>query len=179
MRKPKKIAPCENHIWGLGSHTSSAVVEKCAVCGASRGRPATKREQSDFRREWKRMQKRVAQIHHIYHDFELRFHSPGGWIAQGGRLMQLVERWAKHKPTVTNCRVDDSCHAGSDLYLIPHECPGEYWGTTVLYIPQCTGEKPVEFFLYPCDLNNLLAKLQRVRDKANCINKRRGDEKGR
>lgn len=44
---------------------------------------------------------------------------------------------------------DDTYFASSNLVLIEHASKTEYMGTTVVFIPQCTGEDPVEFFLYP------------------------------
>lgn len=67
----------------------------------------------------------------------------------------------KNNPKVINCPVDDNSHASSDLLLIPHEDKNEYWGTTVMFIPQCNNEQGV-FFLYPPDLSNLIKELQKI-----------------
>lgn len=52
-----------------------------------------------------------------------------------------------------------------------------YMGTTAVVIPQCTGEKPLEFFLYPCDRDELIAALVSIRAAARPFAKReRKDE---
>lgn len=35
-------------------------------------------------------------------------------------------------------------------------------GISVYYIPQCTGEKPIQFFLYPGHLRRLITTLQKL-----------------
>ena len=77
-----------------------------------------------------------------------------------------MDKFVKKNPDVIDVRCDDSVHAGSDLYLIPHENKDEYWGTTVLFIPQCTNVQN-EFFLYPNHLNKLIEELKKIQQRQN------------
>jgi len=82
----------------------------------------------------------------------------------GYDAMCRAEKYAsKHKEIiVVGC--DDAVFASSDIVLVPHEDNDGYWGTTVLFIPQCTTDKG-QFFLYPNHLNNLLEVLQKIKEK--------------
>jgi len=60
-------------------------------------------------------------------------------------------------------RVDDGAHCGSDLMCIMHQCRYQFMGMSVVFIPQCTGEPPTQFFLYPGHLDGLLDMLTRFR----------------
>jgi hypothetical protein len=105
-----------------------------------------------------------SKIHRIFHDFQRKFdsRSAGGEEYSGYPMMKAVGKWAKKHPSVVIVGCDDDYHAGSDLVLIPHEDKYQLWGVTVLYIPQCTGEKPIRFFLYPGHLQWLLEGLNKM-----------------
>jgi len=74
--------------------------------------------------------------------------------------MVLAEKFANKNPSVKIVGVDDDVHAGSDLVIIPHIDKYHLWGLSVEYIPQCTGESPIRFFLYPGHLKRLIETLQ-------------------
>ena len=78
--------------------------------------------------------------------------------------MRKIEKFIKKNPDIIEVRCDDDVHAGSSLYLIPHENKKEYWGTTVLFVPQCTPDKNT-FFLYPEHLDNLIKELQEIQKR--------------
>lgn len=79
----------------------------------------------------------------------------------GYDAMCRVGRFAEDNPNIRIVGCDDSHHCGSDIVLIPHEDNKKYWGTTVLFIPQCTNEKNI-FFLYPEHLDNLIEELKKI-----------------
>ena len=94
----------------------------------------------------------------------------------GFELAKRIEKWAKKWPNdIKIVRCDDAYHAGSDLVLIEHKAPVNYMGTTVLYIPQCTGEQPIEFFLYPCHREELVKALNHIGKKAELAQKSERD----
>lgn len=111
-----------------------------------------------------------SEIHRIFHDFQRKFNSGkadgpnvfSSFKYSGYPMMEAVRKWAKKHPSVIIIGCDDDFHAGSDLVLIPHEDKYQLWGVTVLYIPQCTGEKPIRFFLYPGHLQGLLEGLNKM-----------------
>lgn len=107
--------------------------------------------------------KKAGRLHRVWWDFQHRF-LDGKPVKKGYPLMVAVERWAKRFPKdVTVCTVDDAVHAGSSLVLIQHRIsPRKVWGVTVVYIPQCTGESPISFFLYPCHYKALAPALKRI-----------------
>ena len=85
------------------------------------------------------------------------------WLLCSARheLSERIEQYTKKHPEIIVTRVDDNYFAGSDLVLIPHndDKTKEYFGTTVVYVPQCTGEDPIRFFLYPWHARGLLRAL--------------------
>ena len=123
------------------------------------------------RAEWnkrKREWHEIDRIHNVWHSFQRRFckDGPSGnddWKYRGYDLMKRVKTWAKKYPddvTITGC--DDAVFAGSDLVLIEHRSDKLYMGTSVVYIPQCTSENPIQFFLYPGHRFALIAALRRL-----------------
>lgn len=123
-----------------------------------------------------------TDVHYVYHKFLKKFtkiirtgksRKIGGkqyyftkeeWRWTGYAMMRKVAEWAKQFPDyieITRC--DDDWHAGSDLVLIQHKDKKGYFGTTIVYIPQCTGEKPIRFFLYECHRKNLIKALQNIK----------------
>jgi len=75
----------------------------------------------------------------------------------GYQALSRMDKFCQKNPDIISIGCDDSLHTGSSLYLIPHESSEEYWGTSVLYIPQ-NGDKNL-FFLYPHHLKSLLKAL--------------------
>jgi len=110
---------------------------------------------------------RELEIHRIYHQFQKRVLKYAGYEA-----MRAAERFAKSHPSVAIVRCDDDFHASSSLVLIPHEDEKEYFGTSVAFIPQCTGEKTIIFFLYDCHLDGLLTALRLVRKRSRQGNRK-------
>ena len=108
-----------------------------------------------------------TDVHRVWHKFNKKFknlNEPGyrpAWKMRGYELMMAVEKWAEEYPdyvTIVNC--DDSYHSGSRLVIFEHKAPKYYMGTTVIFIPQCTGEPPTEFFLYPEERSIFIRALQ-------------------
>lgn len=98
-------------------------------------------------------------IHKNYYSFLRKFGDKEKFLKYkhvGYDFMQRAERFAKKNKRISIISCDDNYHAGSDLVVIPHEDRFEVWGWTVVYIPQCTGESPIEFFLYPDHLKEFL-----------------------
>ncbi len=94
-----------------------------------------------------KMMRDAKAIHRVYHDFERRF----------VRNFGFPQQW-----NVTVVRCDDGCHAGSMLVFVAHRAPRRYMGVTAVFIPQCTGESPIEFFLYPCHLLEVLRTVKKL-----------------
>jgi hypothetical protein len=89
----------------------------------------------------------------------------------GSDLIDKMDRFVKKHPSIIATGVDDDHFCNSAVYYIPHENESEIWGVTVLYIPQCTGEKPISFFLYPDHLRGQIYAIneiaKRMRAKGN------------
>jgi hypothetical protein len=81
----------------------------------------------------------------------------------GYKLIEKVEKWATKFPRdVRIVGVDDDYFTSSCLVLIEHQTEHHYMGTTAVFIPQCTGEPPTRFFLYPDRRNQLRSALQAI-----------------
>ena len=130
----------------------------CTKCKRSLERKATPGERAFHKQNCYALYKPMS-IHKVWHDFRKRFMKKGSitefkW--SGYDLILRVERWAKKYPDdVRICSVDDSHFCGSYLVLIesknkntqPVYEPFRYMGTNVVFIPQCSGESPIQFFL--------------------------------
>lgn len=103
-------------------------------------------------------QKNKKHIHTVYHYVQDQLDKNKD--KTGADLFDVLDKCIKKYPEIVEVRVDDDYHCGSSVYLIPHEDKYHLWGTTVLYIPQCTGEKPIRFFLYPSHLKGMIESLQ-------------------
>lgn len=119
---------------------------------------------------------RERDVHCIIHDFQEKFQDyssyPPKWKSAGYDLMNEVREWAEQYPDdvqIVSC--DDSAFCGSILVLIEHKAEKRYMGTTVVFIPQCTGEQPIEFFLYPEHRRALQTALNKIATTANFLEK--------
>lgn len=96
----------------------------------------------------------TRHVHKLWHAFQKKFLSGDSdlnaeqtWKWLGYGLMTRFDTWAKHHPTVQSITVSDSDFSTSRLYLIPHETPDYYMGTTVIFVSQ-RPTTPAIFFLY-------------------------------
>ena len=117
------------------------IIDWCTVCRAERRRPATEEEASGIRQEWADRD----ELHAVFHAFCKATDGLSGFD-----LMEAAEGWAAtHPDRVRLVTVDDSPHHSSSyLVFVTHENAKEFMGTTVLFVPQLSGN-PTEFFLYP------------------------------
>jgi hypothetical protein len=122
---------------------------KCNTCEKRWEVPFNAEEKRLWLERTKKEDQRLKDIHTLGWAFHKAFYRDGTWKYSGYKMMKQVEKFAKKHPEVILLSCDDSYHAGSMIVLIPHRSKEEYWGTTVVSIPQCTGEPPLEMFLYP------------------------------
>jgi hypothetical protein len=102
-------------------------------------------------------------IHTLFHKMLHQFGDGKlGFKESGFDLMCALDKFVAKNKEIIDCGVDDDYHTSSNLYLIPHEDDYQLWGVTCLYVPQCTGEKPIRFFLYPGHLKGLIEGLQEM-----------------
>lgn len=165
----KDLCKTKPHLWKMaGSHgplRKLVAQDRCSRCGEFRQREPTKKERAEHR-EWLKELRRPMEIHKISHAFTRATEEMSGYP-----MMTAARRWAdKHPERVMVSRVDDDFHAGSLLAFITHEVPKgpkkTWFGVSVHYIPQCTGEKPIRFFLYPGHVDELIDTLQKIRKKS-------------
>ena len=113
--------------------------------------------------------KNGANIHLVWHDFYSNFMiSDISWKFKGIKMIRKVEVWAKKwKNDVKIIKCDDALYTSSILVLIKHRGlkTGKYHGTSIIFIPQCTGENPTVFFLYPRNHDNLISVLSKIKAK--------------
>ena len=125
------------------------------------------------------MGKEGTEMHSLWHTIVKKLKVPNepgvwtdnnGWKCKGYELMMEFAKIIKKNPDIMVCGCNDGWHAGSDIVLIPHQTKvagkiDYYWGTTVIIIPQCSGENPTEIFLYGGHAKDLLAALQKIVSK--------------
>lgn len=152
-----------------------------------------KKDGTMTKRESEQLDKRIAELHNVFYKFTdyigKKYHKTEQYCSSvrklkngkhkyyyknhevadfdsviGYEAMELISNIIKKLPSIKEVRVDDDVHANSRLYLIPHETKTEYWGTTVMFVPQCTKTQNM-FFLYPENLDNLISELKQIQKR--------------
>lgn len=145
---------------------------RCTRCGEGVERKATAGERKFHASNvaWESK----PNAHAIWHKFVRRFKGEHDkYLVDGFTLMKKVEKWALRYPNdVRVLSIDDSHFASSILVLIEHRTARTYVGTTAVVIPQCTGEAPIEFFMYPDHRDGILSALTKIAAAAKPIEKR-------
>jgi len=188
-----KAKPECEHKWksyghrGGGKRGKTFLCLTCDKCKAHSERPATESERKKihadrvlFDRRTKLMHKAWRPVQKLWDDIEK---SGIGWVRNGkDKLSAGMERLAKRFPEhVHYARVDDDYHCGSDLWFVSHFYDDKkvgrgYWGTSVVYIGQCSDDPPVRFFLYPnSHMKYVLATVAKLDKKARALNKGKRD----
>ena len=169
--RPKPCAK-RGHLWKSAGRSESVVYDRCTRCNEERSRPPTRAERASIAA----VKRRSSQLHDLSHAWEKAAEGLVGYDR-----MLLGREWAKkHPKRFFVAGVDDAHFCSSDLLFFTHEVPAligkssatEYgeddgWmGISVEYVPQCTGEKPARFFLYPGHVDGLIDTLVALRKKS-------------
>ena len=93
----------------------------------------------------------------------------------GYTAMGRIDKFCRENPDMKYVGCDDTLHTGSSLYLVPHKNKKEYWGTTVIYVPQ-HGDKN-NFFLYPEHLKKLIKVLTEIDNEYEKLKEEKNNEK--
>jgi len=170
------VASSHAHQWERWSTRGDKFVGEACKCGARREREATTAEAKKLRAASKLMWAQGKALHALAHSVDRRFkNGPYKWKEKGWDLIEKLEKFIAKRPQIRMARVDDSSFSNSELVFIPHtyDAPKlgcSYMGTTVVFVAQCTGDPPVEFFLYPSHLRNLIETLQAIEKEQNQVN---------
>jgi hypothetical protein len=170
------VAGAHVHQWKRCHTRGFNFIGEVCKCGEQREREATKAEAKEVRVRWKLEQAQMKALHALAHSVDNRFKKNyHEWKEKGWDLIEKLEKFAAKRPQIRMVRVDDSSFTNSELVFVPHtyDTPKlgcAYMGTTVIFIAQCAGDPPVEFFLYPSHLRNLIKTLQEVEKEQNRIN---------
>jgi len=145
------------HRFRLYAKTIDTACLRCG-CGEETERPTTAEEKKEHRAMWRN----AVEIHRVWHAFAAEFTHPkkGTFRKKGYSLIEAVERYAARREDIEVLRCDDGYYAGSRLVLVRHRSKASYHGLSVIFIPQCTGEDPIRFFLYPNHVEGLLGALR-------------------
>jgi predicted RNA-binding Zn-ribbon protein involved in translation (DUF1610 family) len=187
-KKPRETMPCPNcgQVAEYNSYSgdSSSMSYLCrdnlgaTGCGHRFSMKPTKPERAYLKAQNKEMWRHSSAIHRTWHAFSRRFGKKEGrgWKLKGYAFMEAVEKWAKKYPEVQIVAVDDNHHSSSALVLVPHfdKREKDYWGTTLVYIPQCSGEDAIDFFMYPSHLEGFMDGFKAMRLFALKAGLRRG-----
>jgi hypothetical protein len=146
---------------------------RCQGCnGDVVDRPMSKEEIDIFHAHDSASDQRTNLMFKPWHAFCAKFtwadpkkSSGSKWRLQGWNFIEAIESYIAHCPTMELVGCDDSYHASSRILVVHHELPDYYWGTTFLYIPQCTGEPPIEFFFYDNHASEFLSVMKAIVDK--------------
>jgi hypothetical protein len=188
----KKQVPMKKHethkfkMWGhrgmAGTRGKTFICERCSVegCKEQRERPATEAERKKIAAGWARHEAQQKLMHKAWRPAQKLMDEYKGVIDQGRKceLMSKLERLSEKFPEhIFYVRVDDDAFSGSDLWFFPHwydsKASGKgFWGTTVVFIPQCADDPFVRFFLYPTShMRPLLAMLKKFDAMERKLNK--------
>lgn len=168
----EKVQVTHRHKFRVVAWQGDEVEFRCP-CGERRQREMSRAELRRHRGEWGKPPADL-DVHRVWHDFQRRFLTRADkWRWSGYALMTRVERWARQYPDDARIvNVDDDAFAGSHLVLVEHRARDRYMGTTAVFIPQCTGEPPARFFLYPHHLFSLARALRAIRRAAAPLERR-------
>ena len=169
---------CKKRCRYAHSRGDKFVVFRCAdkKCDYSVELTTSHGERRFLKAEFEEMLRGSSAIHEVSHAFDMKFQKTvkvgkpfkfcgkkvqpkkAVWRWKGYALMKRIEKYVEQHPEILVVGVDDDYFAGSSLVLVPHndKKTGEYFGTSVIYVPQCTGEDPIRFFLYPGHARGLL-----------------------
>lgn len=156
------------HSWKAQSFTYNGddVTFRCSKCHEVKTRSMNAAEKYFNKRSniVEGIKNKHDNIHEIYHDFLkkcIEYKDSSGAILFGYELICHIEKWAKKFPTVDIISCDDDYHMGSIIVVIPHENSEEYWGTSLVFIPQ-NHKQPATIFLYPGHAQEMLNVLKKV-----------------
>lgn len=144
------------HKWWSPSVCGTQLTFRCQKCPEECVREMTKGENTDWKKYLKHFKYQTDKMHKLAHAVRKIVEDVSGPLGYEKPLS------TKQFKDVMMVGVDDDCHASSDLLLVPHENDEEYWGTTVWYVPQCTGEAPIAFFLYEGHARELHTALGKI-----------------
>lgn len=129
-----------------------------------------KKNKTISKKEQKALLKKTNDIHKVYHKFMKEFGNKLSNPEDNYELMEQVEKFAKKYPNdIHVCPIDDSYYSCSDLVLIEHKSKNAWHGVTALVLSQCSGARPVEFFMYPDHVTKLIETLTVIKKKTNSL----------
>lgn len=182
-RQPKqkklKTPDPHEHEWTVYGHRGMGGVRgktfialRCKVegCREHNERPATEAERKKIRADWVQNERRQKLMHVAWRPIQKVLKDFGSPTDQDtkAQLTSKLDRLAQKFPEyVEYVRTDDDYHCGSDLYFVSHKYDDKkigkgYWGTTVIFIAQCSPDPPVRFFLYPNHMAGLLDAVKKL-----------------
>lgn len=167
--------------WGYrGMKKNQTFISEGCKCGERRERPATEPERLKIHADHKLFMQRNKLLHVAWRPVQdlLKKYATSTTQDVKWRFMNAMERLQKKYPDyIRYVRVDDACHANSDLWFVSHKYDDPklgraYWGTSVVYIGQCSDDPPVSFFCYPeWHMRNLRATTALLDKEARLLNK--------
>lgn len=165
---------------GLGKSRKTTFILECCRCSARRERPATTEECAEIRKGHQLFFERIRKMDVAFRPVQRLFKKYENASDQASKwaFMQAMHRLQKKFPEyIFEARVDDNCFAGSDLWFVSHKYEDPtlgraYWGTSILYIGQCSDDRPVLFFAYPdSHMKSILSVVQKLDAEARRLNK--------
>jgi len=140
---------------------------KCELCDTCVEYKLEKDEVKEVQRFMDEGSANIAEMHSTWHDFTKRFmNGRGSFIWRGYELMKRVRKWVEQNTFDAKIiKLDDDMHMGSIMLLIDHRLQWEYWGTTVVMIPQNSAQEPCVMFMYPHSVDALVDVLQAIHDE--------------
>lgn len=135
--------------------------ESCKARRTERG--ATVSERRRLARYERRQTTRTRTQNALWWAIIKKFRPDGReWLHGGGAdLQDALDAFAKKHRSIAIAHCDDAAFMNSYVYMVPHETRDYYWGTSCLLVTQ-DAQPPAEFFLYPSDVDGLIAILKKI-----------------
>lgn len=167
-----------------GKKGKTFILERCA-CKEGRERRATEAERLKIHANYLRFERRGRLMHVAWRPVQGLLKKYAAANTQGAKwqFMKAMGQLQKKYPDyIRYVRVDDDCHANSDLWFVSHKYDDKavgrgYWGTSVVYIGQCSDDAPVSFFCYPGHMRNLRALTEQLDKESRRMNRGQKDGK--
>lgn len=162
--KRRRCKSCRKLLTCCGLRGYSFATYRCRVCSTDWEVELDEDEVRKIKAYMRESEAHSAKLHTLWHSFTKRFYNKEGtaYLYRGFDFMERVQRFAQRHEEIILIGCDDSNHTSSLIVLIPHQHEGEYWGTTVVCIPQ-TGGDPIDLFFYDHNVNDMLVALRAIK----------------
>ncbi len=163
------------HTWKLSSYSGLSAFFNCSKCEARVEKVLDKKEQKLVENSFSEHSEHSKKLHGLWWKFAKAVATldyPTKWQERGYALMEMIRNFADKNQEIEVCPCDDLAHSTSLIAFIPHQTEDEFWGVSMICVPQLEGE-PTGLFLYPEHVDHLIKTLTEFKKKHRALKGKR------